>query len=210
MLQMGAAWFDTVAKELSSGAYGMHAADTLFEHRHDRTTATPGDRQWAARAVLVDMEPKVGAAGGEDVLPTGFVLIQQQGPGCCEATTGCTNNVKGLYRSWKGPKHGCMAQAQQPWPSVTLSPPFRSSTQPSSQPWPAAVAGATRLAAQPASRAAAATTGRWGTTSLALPSHLLCWIWSGSRYGGCRVSAVLRMRTTSVVCTARTLDMAVT
>lgn len=59
MLQLGAAWFDTVAQELSSGAYGSLAADTFFHQRHDSSTAASDDRQWAARAVLVDMEPKV-------------------------------------------------------------------------------------------------------------------------------------------------------
>lgn len=60
LLQLGASFFETVAKELSTGAYGAHAADTFFQKRHDNTTASTDDRQWAARAVLVDMEPKVG------------------------------------------------------------------------------------------------------------------------------------------------------
>jgi hypothetical protein len=62
--QLGAAWFDTVAKELGSGAYSTHAADSFFQQRRgDRpTTAAPDDRQWAARAVLADMEPKARLA----------------------------------------------------------------------------------------------------------------------------------------------------
>lgn len=72
-LQLGAAWFDTVARELSSGAYGTQAGDTFFQHSHDRTTAASEDRQWAARAVLVDMEPKVS--------PRHMLGEQQQGWG---------------------------------------------------------------------------------------------------------------------------------
>lgn len=61
VLQLGASWFDTVAKELASGAYSTHAADSFFQQcQGDRaTTAAPDDRRWAARTVLVDMEPKV-------------------------------------------------------------------------------------------------------------------------------------------------------
>lgn len=59
LLQLGASWFEAVAKELSSGAYGPHAADTFFQPRHDNASAAADERQWAARAVLVDMEPKV-------------------------------------------------------------------------------------------------------------------------------------------------------
>jgi hypothetical protein len=71
LLQLGASLFETFAKELSTGAYGAHAADTFFQQRHDNTAASSDDRQWAARAVLVDMEPKVPtAAGGLDLCLT--------------------------------------------------------------------------------------------------------------------------------------------
>lgn len=61
-VQLGAGWFETVAKELSTGAYSTHAADSFFQQRHDRTTAANDDREWAARAVLVDMEPKASTS----------------------------------------------------------------------------------------------------------------------------------------------------
>lgn len=58
-VQLGASWFDTVAKELSGSAYGVTAADTFFHQVHDKDAAASDRRQWAARAVMVDMEPKV-------------------------------------------------------------------------------------------------------------------------------------------------------
>eukprot|EP00878_Enallax_costatus_P024662 GHUV01026338.1.p2 GENE.GHUV01026338.1~~GHUV01026338.1.p2 ORF type:complete len:102 (+),score=21.96 GHUV01026338.1:445-750(+) len=59
--QLGASWFDTLAEELSSGGYGPHAAEVYFQQLHDSSTAASSNKQWAARAVLVDMEPKVHA-----------------------------------------------------------------------------------------------------------------------------------------------------
>jgi hypothetical protein len=62
-MQLGASWFDTVAKELSTGAYSTQAADSFFQQRHDRATAASDGPQWAARAVLADMEPKASVPG---------------------------------------------------------------------------------------------------------------------------------------------------
>jgi len=58
-LQLGATWFDTLAQELSAPAYKPYAADAYFYHQHDNATAPTSNKQWMARAVLVDMEPKV-------------------------------------------------------------------------------------------------------------------------------------------------------
>lgn len=91
--QLGAAWFDTVAKELGSGAYSTHAADSFFQQRRgDRpTTAAPDDRQWAARAVLADMEPKVIYSAKQSALASSNGWCYA--PGCSAAgQSGCGNN----------------------------------------------------------------------------------------------------------------------
>jgi hypothetical protein len=58
-LQLGAAWFDTLAEELSSGAYGLYAADAYFKQQEASSSGSNAAARLAARAVLVDMEPKV-------------------------------------------------------------------------------------------------------------------------------------------------------
>ncbi|WIA32894.1 hypothetical protein OEZ86_006066 [Tetradesmus obliquus] len=59
--QLGAAWFDTLAEELSSGAYGPYAADAYFQQQDTLRSSSNSNAaaSLAARAVLVDMEPKV-------------------------------------------------------------------------------------------------------------------------------------------------------
>jgi hypothetical protein len=58
-VQLGAAWFDTLAEELSSGAYGPYAADAYFQQQEPSNSSGSNAALLAARAVLVDMEPKV-------------------------------------------------------------------------------------------------------------------------------------------------------
>lgn len=60
-LQLGAAWFDTLAEELFSGAYGPYAADAYFQQQDTLRSSSNSNAaaSLAARAVLVDMEPKV-------------------------------------------------------------------------------------------------------------------------------------------------------
>eukprot|EP00882_Tetradesmus_deserticola_P019856 GHRQ01021400.1.p1 GENE.GHRQ01021400.1~~GHRQ01021400.1.p1 ORF type:complete len:132 (+),score=44.40 GHRQ01021400.1:322-717(+) len=57
--QLGAAWFDTLAEELSSGAYGPYAAHAYFQQQEANSSGSSAAASLAARAVLVDMEPKV-------------------------------------------------------------------------------------------------------------------------------------------------------
>jgi hypothetical protein len=60
VLQLGAAWFDTLAEELLSGAYGPYAADAYFQQQEQSSgSGSTAAARLAARAVLVDMEPKV-------------------------------------------------------------------------------------------------------------------------------------------------------
>jgi hypothetical protein len=57
---LGAAWFDVLAEELRSGAYGPLAAEACFQQQQQQQQGDDGGSSWAARAVMVDMEPKVG------------------------------------------------------------------------------------------------------------------------------------------------------
>eukprot|EP00879_Flechtneria_rotunda_P011109 GHRR01011606.1.p1 GENE.GHRR01011606.1~~GHRR01011606.1.p1 ORF type:complete len:323 (+),score=115.99 GHRR01011606.1:206-1174(+) len=59
--QLGVSWFDSLAAELfSSGNLGTCAADAYFEqHAANAATRSNSTKQWTARAVMVDMEPKV-------------------------------------------------------------------------------------------------------------------------------------------------------
>jgi hypothetical protein len=60
---MGAAWFDTLAEELAGGGYGATAHEAYFQEQQQPLAEEQAGRQrWRARAVLVDMEPKVCCA----------------------------------------------------------------------------------------------------------------------------------------------------
>jgi hypothetical protein len=69
VVQLGAAWFDTLAEELSSGAYGSYAADAYFQQQEQSSgSGSNAAARLAARAVLVDMEPKVWSAAVQHLL----------------------------------------------------------------------------------------------------------------------------------------------